>query len=243
MGRITNAPRPGVGADAPDFSLPSAQGGNLRLGMRTVRGPVVVAFFRGIWSAEDIEFFEALAAREDDINAALGSVVGVGLSEPPEAREFQRRVGLKSYVLYDHNATVVSGWGLLEEDPEHGRHALPATFIVDGEGKVSAEWIEARPEPEELLAAVSAMTGLPKAPEEDEGEEGNKDSADEKPARRSRRRPAPEGDGESPTGEEPKPRRRAREKSETKDSEAPEVTDGGEDRKSGEEAENPEGRD
>ena len=40
--RAKTEPVPEVGAEAPEFNLPSAQGGQLRLSMRTPRGPVVI---------------------------------------------------------------------------------------------------------------------------------------------------------------------------------------------------------
>ena len=52
--RRQNVAVPEIGGEAPEFNLPSAQGGQLRLGMRTARGPVVVVFFRGAWAEEDV---------------------------------------------------------------------------------------------------------------------------------------------------------------------------------------------
>jgi hypothetical protein len=69
--RAKTEPVPEVGAEAPEFNLPSAQGGQLRLSMRTPRGPVVVAFYRP-GDEEDVEYFKALAAKEDEINLASG---------------------------------------------------------------------------------------------------------------------------------------------------------------------------
>src|ERR687896_2346469 len=114
--RRKNAPVPEVGAEAPEFNLPSAQGGQLRLSMRTVHGPVVVVFFRGAWSEEDVAYFEALSAKEDEINLAAASVVGIGLVEPDEAREFARASGIKSMVLYDYVRVTTRQWGLMEKD-------------------------------------------------------------------------------------------------------------------------------
>ncbi len=157
---------PQVGAEAPEFNLPSAQGGQLRLSMRTVRGPVVVAFYRP-GNEEDVEYFKALAGKEEEINLAAGSVVGIGVAEPTKAREFARASGLKSYLLYDYAKVASAQWGLLERDRRHGDFSRPAVFIVGPDGKVAEAWTDGRPSPDELLEKVSSITGIPKKPDEE----------------------------------------------------------------------------
>jgi peroxiredoxin len=178
---------PEVGADAPEFNLPSAQGGQLRLSMRTAHGPVVVVFFRGVWSEEDVAYFKALSDKEDEINRARASVVGIGLVEPDEAREFVRISGIKSYVLYDYVRVTTLQWGLQEKDKEHGRYARPAVFIVDSDRKVVQAWTDGRPPVEEILAKVTDITGLPKPAEEEAGEKPEEagPGGDEKPKKMS----------------------------------------------------------
>ena len=177
---------PEVGAEAPEFNLPSAQGGQLRLSMRTAHGPVVVVFFRGAWSEEDVAYFEALSQKEDEINHARASVVGIGAIEPDEAREFVRASGIKSYVLYDYVRATTRQWGLLEKDKEHGQYARPAVFIVDSDRKVVHAWTDGLPSAEEILAKVSEITGLPKPPEEaEEKPEEAAAEGDEKPKKMS----------------------------------------------------------
>jgi peroxiredoxin len=216
--RRKNIAVPEVGAEAPEFNLPSAQGGQLRLSMRTAHGPVVVVFFRGVWSEEDVAYFKALSEKEDEINHARASVVGIGAIEPDEARQFVRASGIKSYVLYDYVRVTTRQWGLLEKDKEHGEYARPAVFIVDSDRKVVHAWTGGRPPAEEILAKVSEITGLPKPAEETE-EKPEKAAAgdDEKPkkmsaeererikaerraareAGKSLKKKAPEGEGES----------------------------------------------
>jgi peroxiredoxin len=206
---------PEVGAEAPEFNLPSAQGGQLRLSMRTARGPVVVVFFRGPWSQEDVAYFEALSAKEDEINHAAASVVGIGAIEPDAAREFVRASGIKSYVLYDYVRATTREWGLLEKDKEHGQYARPAVFIVDSDRKVVHAWTGELPRAEEILAKVSEISGLPKPAEEAEkkpeeapeegGERPKKMSAEERERIKAERRAAREA-GKSlkqPTPEQP----------------------------------------
>jgi peroxiredoxin len=179
VARMKTLPVPEVGAEAPEFHLPSAQGGQLRLSMRTARGPVVVVFYSGGWSGEDVAYFKDLAAKEDEINLAAASIVGIGLGEPQEARDFVRETGINSYVLYDYAGVATREYGLLEKDREHGEYPRPATFIVDTDHKVVHAWVGERPEAGEVLAKVSEITGLPKPPEPEEA-----DGEEEKPKRR-----------------------------------------------------------
>jgi peroxiredoxin len=184
--RAKTEPVPEVGAEAPEFNLPSAQGGQLRLSMRTVRGPVVVAFYRP-GDEEDVEYFKALAAKEEEINLAAGSVVTIGVAEPTGARNFARASGLKSYVLYDYARVTSRQWGLFERDRKQGDYARQAVFVVGPDHKVAHAWVGERPEPEEILAKISEITGLPKPPEEPEGDgkDAEVEEGDEKPKKMS----------------------------------------------------------
>ena len=202
---------PEVGAEAPEFNLPSVQGGQLRLSMRTPHGPVVVVFFRGVWSEDDVEYFKALSEKEDKINHARASVVGIGAIEPDEAREFVQASGIKSYVLYDYVRVTTRQWGLLEKDKEHGDYARPAIFIVGSDHKVVRAWTDGYPPAEEILAKVSEITGLPKPAEEaeekpekdaaEEGEKSKKMSAEERERIKAERRAAREAGKSVKTGQ------------------------------------------
>src|ERR687893_3218367 len=203
--RKQNAAVPEVGVEAPEFNLPSAQGGQLRLGMRTARGPVVVVFFRGTWSEEDIAFFERLSKKEDEINLSGASVVGIGAVEPDEAREFARASGIKSMVLYDYARITTQQWGLSERNKEHGDYARPAVFIVGTDHEVVHAWTDGRPSVDEIMAKITEITGLPKPEEEPEekpqeaaegGEKPKKMSAEERERIKAERRAAREA-GES----------------------------------------------
>ena len=184
--RAKTEPVPEIGAEAPEFNLPSAQGGQLRLSMRTARGPVVVAFYRP-GDEEDVEYFKALAAKEDEINLASGSVVAIGVAEPTEALNFARASGLKSYVLYDYARVTSRQWGLWKKDHREGDYARRAVFVVGPDRKVTHAWVGERPEPGEILAKVSEITGLPKPPEEpkEDEKEGESEEGSEKPKKMS----------------------------------------------------------
>ena len=210
--RKSDVAAPEVGAEAPEFNLPSAQGGQLRLSMRTVRGPVVVAFYRP-GNEEDVGYFKALAEKEQEINMAAASVVGIGVAEPSAAREFARESGLKSYLLYDYARVTSAQWGLLERDRRRGDSSRPSVFIVGPDGNVAHAWTGERPAVDELLEKVSAITGLPKKPEEEKpaeadeaaGEKPKKMSAEEREKIKAERRAAREAGASVKTAEPAQP--------------------------------------
>ena len=191
MARTKTSSVPEVGAEAPEFHLPSAQGGQFKLSMRTVSGTqlisglVVVVFYSGGWSEEDVAYFKDLAAKEDEINLTGATIVGIGVGGPAPARDFVRETGIKSYVLYDYAGVATREYGLLEKDKEHGEYARPATFIVDTDHKVVHAWIGERPKAEEILAKVSEIISPEPAEEEEEKAEAGEEEAEageEKPA-------------------------------------------------------------
>lgn len=221
-------PVPEAGSEAPQFNLPSAQGGQLRLSMRTVRGPVIVAFLRGPWSEDDVAYFQALAGKETEINHAGASIVGIGALEPDEAREFVRATGIKSYVLYDYQRTTTRQWGLLERDRERGERARPAVFLVGEDHEVIAAWLDVRPAPEELLARVSEITGLPR-PAEEAGEERPKRAKPAEGEEAPRKPVDAQAGGKSSPGEGATPEARAEEGAAKRPGSDPDRKPGGDD--------------
>ena len=217
MARTKTARVPEIGGDAPEFNLPSAQGGQLKLSMRTARGPVILVFY-GSGVEEDVRYFGELAAREDEINMAGGTVVGIGISEPAAAREFLKKTGLKSYVLYDYARAATRDYGLLEKSRDRGEYARPAAFVIGGDHKVAHAWVDERPDAGELLAKISGITGLPR-PDEPAEETKEKPAASEAsgepaakaaPAKVAPEKAAPEQPattGEAAAGEGEKPKK------------------------------------
>jgi len=166
---------------------------------------VAVVFYSGGWSGEDVAYFKDLASKEDEINLAAASIVGIGRGEPQAARDFVRETGIKSYVLYDYAGIATREYGLLEKDKEHGEYARPATFIVDSDHKVRHVWLGERPNAEEVLTKVSEITGLPKPAEEDgkaEEEKPKKPSSEEREKPRVEHKAARSGGNDEESGSE-----------------------------------------
>ena len=220
MARTKSVPVPEAGDKAPEFSLPSAQGGQLRLSMRTARGPVVIVFYRNSGFEECVKYFKALAAKEGEINHAGASVVGIGVAEPSESREFARLTGLKSYLLYDYARVAAEEYGLLEKDKERGDSARPAAFIVGNENEVVHAWAGDRPSPDEILAKITEITGLPKAEEDEPEEKPKKAPAKDKDENGGGAESVPDGPGAAAGGtakrEKPSPKEREKRRAERK---------------------------
>src|SRR5215208_6120117 len=128
-----------------------------------------------------------VGAEAPEFNLAAGSVVAIGIAEPTEALNFARASGLESYVLYDYARVTSRQWGLWEKDRRQGDYARRAVFVVGPDRKVAHAWVGERPEPEEILAKVSEITGLPKPPEEpkDDGKEEKSEKDGERPKKMS----------------------------------------------------------
>ncbi len=154
--------------------------------MRTVRGPVLVVFYKGPESEDEVGCFKAPAEKEDEINLAAGSVVGVGVAGPDEARELVRKSGIKSYMLYDYAKVASRDWGLLEKDRKRGDYSRLAAFVVGPDHKIAHAWTGGCPDPAEVLAKVSEITGFPRPDEEEEKpEDDKKDAGGGKPKKMS----------------------------------------------------------
>jgi hypothetical protein len=70
--------------------------------MRTARGPVVVVFYSGGWSEEDVAYFKDWPRRRRRSHGRrLSGRHRVRRAD--RARDFVRETGMKSYVLYDYS--------------------------------------------------------------------------------------------------------------------------------------------
>lgn len=171
------------GEEAPNFQLPSVQGGLFRLDMRTAHGPVVLAFVdAGEGGRELLEHLEeherefqrvgadnyprskmeARAARRPyssigpTMTATVAVVVRAGTIEP--VRELQESLKLPYYVLWDAAGRVSSRYGVTEGEI--------ATAVVEPDGTLT--WFS---EPEESLRVEQILRAVLSGQEEDPGPE------------------------------------------------------------------------
>lgn len=156
------------GEKAPDFQLPSVQGGLFRLEMRTAHGPVLLAFVDA--GEEGRELLERLKEHEGEFRRAGAynypypnpeirdggvpstrsgtTVVAVArAASMGPVRELQERLRLPFYVLWDDRGMVSTSYGV-------GEAEIPVVLVETGD---RVAWRSGRgqlPHPEEMLREI-----------------------------------------------------------------------------------------
>jgi len=126
----TAAPAPVVGAPAPDFTLQTVDGENLRLS--DLRGKVVAVNFWATWCAPCRLEMPDLQERAERFPDRL-AVIGVNFAETAEeVAAFRREVGVDFPLLLDPEADVQRLYRVL---------GYPTTFFIDEEGTIRFQHI------------------------------------------------------------------------------------------------------
>ncbi|MFD7663148.1 peroxiredoxin-like family protein [Streptomyces sp. NPDC059788] len=172
---------PGPGAQAPDFTLPAADGRKVTLSALLAEGPVVLTFYRGAWCPFCNLALRALQERHDAITARGARLVAVSPQVPDESLTLAEKHGLAFDVLSDVGSTVAGRYGIAFDLPEdlaavydsfgfemqrvNGGHPrtlpIPATFVIDRAGTVRWSFADPdyvkRAEPADILAALDSL--------------------------------------------------------------------------------------
>lgn len=178
-------PDPGlpVGAQAPDFSLPNAFGEPVQLSDLLANGPVVLTFYRGAWCPYCNLQLRTLHQALPQIEAQGATLVAVTPQLPDKSRQQLEDDGYSFEVLSDLDDRVMQAYDLFFEVPEDldsvykkrlgldlaeyngpDRRVLPvpATFVIDGDGRIRAAFADVdyrkRMEPAAIIAALDALS-------------------------------------------------------------------------------------
>jgi peroxiredoxin len=172
----------GIGEKAPDFTLPDAKGGHVRLADRLAEGPVVITFYRGSWCPYCNLELRAYQAALPGFRAAGASLMAISPQLPDDAMSMTEKHSLEYDVLSDVEQTVLDAFKIRFELPpnitEHmldatlaslakqqpdGHYSLPvpATYVLDKDGIVRARHVSmayrTRMEPSEALEVIRQM--------------------------------------------------------------------------------------
>lgn len=152
------------GAEAPDFTLPSATGGKVTLSKELEKGPVVLTWYRGGWCPYcniQLAAYRKILPQIEELGAQL---IAVSPEVPDQSLTTREKNELRFTVLSDQNLKVSSQYGLVFElTPEveklyseffdikeyNGEEAasnelpLAATYVIDAKGKIAWSFLDA----------------------------------------------------------------------------------------------------
>jgi peroxiredoxin len=172
---------PNVGDAAPDFTLPSATGGSLRLQDQLARGPVVLAFYRGGWCPYcnlQLRAYQRELTRIRELNASL---LAISPQTPDTSLDTAQKNTLAFDVVSDVGSHVARAYGLAFQMPDELQRIyesrninlpkfnggddwtlpIPATFVVNRERRIVLSHVDVdyrtRLDPEDVIAALRLL--------------------------------------------------------------------------------------
>ncbi|MEP7326209.1 MAG: redoxin domain-containing protein [Gemmatimonadota bacterium] len=146
---------PAVGAEAPDFALPSTAGANVKLS--ELRGKkVLLAFFPLAFTSTCTTELNAFS--EDFGQFGDTVVLPISVDSVPTLKEFKAKERLKVDLLSDFKREVARLYGVLLEDKFYSNRAY---FLLDRKGIVRWAFVEPTPstrrENSEILKQINAV--------------------------------------------------------------------------------------
>ncbi|HVX39418.1 MAG TPA: redoxin domain-containing protein [Gemmatimonadaceae bacterium] len=154
---VRQSPVPGVGQEAPDFTLPSSSGQKITLS--ALRGtPVLLAFFplafSGTCTAE-------LCEMRDDYDQFTGrgvTILPISVDSTYSLKEYKEKYDMHVDLLSDFKRDVSRLYGVLNEDRFFSNRAY---FLIDRDGIIRWTHVEETPgtrrTDEELLAIIDRL--------------------------------------------------------------------------------------
>jgi len=131
-----------VGDRAPDFALPTDDGG--QVSRASLKGKPYVLYFYPkddtSGCTREAQDFSAAAAKFTKLGIL---VLGVSKDSLESHQKFRRKHGLKVALGSDPDAAAARAWGVWGEKTLYGRKYMGmerATFLVDAKGRIAAVW-------------------------------------------------------------------------------------------------------
>ena len=138
---------PGAGEPAPDFTLPTDDGGTLTLS--SLRGRPVVLYF---YPKDDTSGCTTQACGFRDAFPRFAGLDAVVLGISPDSikshAKFRRKYGLTYPLLADEDHAVAERYGVWAEKSMYGRTYwgnLRTTFVVDRDGRIARVFERVKP--------------------------------------------------------------------------------------------------
>jgi peroxiredoxin len=135
-------PGPEVGDRAPDFELPEAYGGSIRLCELVQRGSAILVFYSGDFGIICSVQMKQLQRMYDGFRQAQAEIVGIATNSQFVHSAWKCHLDLPFPLLSDFDGRVSDAYGVLmgEEGYLKGR-SRRSVFIVDRQGVVRYAWV------------------------------------------------------------------------------------------------------
>ena len=126
------------GDEAPDFTLPTDDGGTVAL--KDLRGRKVIVYFYPNamtpgCTTQACDFSDSLSSLE----AAGYTVVGISPNDPTKLAKFRARDGLTITLASDEDRSVMTAYGAYGPKKLYGKTVegvIRSTFVVDEQGRI-----------------------------------------------------------------------------------------------------------
>lgn len=170
-----------VGQTAPEFTLPDVSGRQVSLKSILLKGPAVIAFYRGAWCPYCNLQLQALQQALPRIESFGAKLIAISPQTPDNSLLTSEKHGLKFSVLSDVGNKVAREYGLVFTLSEELRPVykqfgielpayngdqtfelpLPATFVINQTGTVRYAFVNVdytqRAEPSDIINALKQL--------------------------------------------------------------------------------------
>ncbi len=149
---------PSIGAEAPDFTLPSTSGSDVMLSSFRDKSAVLLAFFPLAFTSTCTEEMCAFRDDYDEFVARGVAVLPISVDSVPTLKEFKTRHNVKTDLLSDFKRTVGERYGVMWQDSFFTNRAY---FLIDTDGIIRWAHVEETPgnkrESSEILTQIGKL--------------------------------------------------------------------------------------
>lgn len=154
---------PEAGQRAPDFDLPAAGGGRLRLADFKGRALVLYFYPKDDTSGCTREAIDFQGLRKQ-FEAAGAAIVGMSPDPATSHDKFRAKHGLEFELASDPETATLQAYGVWKEKSMYGRKYMGverSTFLIDGEGVIRKVWrnVKVPGHAAEVLESVKHFAG------------------------------------------------------------------------------------
>ena len=149
------------GDKAPDFDLPSDQGGTIKLSKLKGK-PVVVYFYPKDDTPGCTTEAKDFSCLVDDFKKAGCEVIGISPESAASKAKFRKKHALTVHLAADEQTKTATAYGVWVEKSMYGKKYMGverATFLIDKSGKIAKSWrkVKVPGHADEVLAAVKGL--------------------------------------------------------------------------------------